>query len=95
MSRPRLTIAITAMALMAIACSGRQQQWETARRADTLEAYQQFLHRGADQGGLDAWVAFLQQGHTVEQMEAGIISSPEYFQVRGGGTNAGFLAALY
>src|SRR5262249_22556840 len=39
--------------------------------------------------------AFLQQGHTVEQMEAGIISSPEYFQVRGGGTNDGFLAALY
>jgi SPOR domain len=48
MSRPRLTIAITAMALMAIACSGRQQQWETARRADTLEAYQQFLQSYPD-----------------------------------------------
>jgi uncharacterized protein (TIGR03118 family) len=59
------------------------------------QAYQQFLHRSADQAGLSAWMAFLQQGHTVEQMEAGIIGSPEYFQTRGGGSNNGFLAALY
>jgi uncharacterized protein (TIGR03118 family) len=59
------------------------------------KAYQQFLHRSAEQGGLNGWVAFLQQGHTVEQMEAGIIGSAEYFQTRGGGTNNGFLAALY
>src|SRR5262245_12161852 len=59
------------------------------------KGYQQFLHRAADQAGLNFWVNFLQQGHTVEQMEAGLAGSPEYFQNRGGGTNAGFLAALY
>jgi uncharacterized protein (TIGR03118 family) len=59
------------------------------------KAYQQFLHRSAEPAGLSGWVAFLQQGHTVEQMEAGIVGSPEYFQIHGGGTNNGFLAALY
>jgi uncharacterized protein (TIGR03118 family) len=59
------------------------------------QAYQQFLHRSAEPAGLNGWVNFLQQGHTVEQMEAGITGSPEYFQSRGGGTNNGFLAALY
>ena len=39
---------VAAMALMVIACSGRQQQWETARRADTLDAYQQFLQTYPD-----------------------------------------------
>jgi cell division septation protein DedD len=34
---------VAAVALLVIGCSGRQQQWEAARRADTLEAYQQFL----------------------------------------------------
>ncbi len=39
----------TVIALMIVAltvasgCSRRQQEWETARRADTVEAYQQFL----------------------------------------------------
>ena len=48
MSRARLTMMVAAMALMVIACSGRQQQWETARRADTLEAYQHFLQTYPD-----------------------------------------------
>jgi SPOR domain len=48
MSRPILMIVIAAAALMVIACSGRQQQWETARRADTLEAYQKFLQSYPD-----------------------------------------------
>jgi uncharacterized protein (TIGR03118 family) len=58
-------------------------------------AYQQFLHRAADPGAVAVWTTFLLQGHTVEQMEAGIAGSPEYFQTRGGGTNAGFLGALF
>jgi SPOR domain len=48
MSRATLMITMAAMALMVIACSGRQQQWETARRADTLEAYQRFLQTYPD-----------------------------------------------
>lgn len=38
-----MTVVAAAIAFLAIGCSSRQQQWETARRADTLEAYQQFL----------------------------------------------------
>ncbi|HKE45253.1 MAG TPA: hypothetical protein VKB41_12035, partial [Steroidobacteraceae bacterium] len=38
-----VTMTVLAMALLAMACSSRQQQWETARQTDTLEAYQQFL----------------------------------------------------
>jgi uncharacterized protein (TIGR03118 family) len=59
------------------------------------KAYQQFLHRSAEPAGQTFWVNFLQQGHTVEQMEAGLVGSVEYFQNRGGGTNNGFLNALY
>ena len=43
MSRAKLTMTVAALAFFVMACSGRQQQWETARRADTLEAYQKFL----------------------------------------------------
>src|SRR5262249_54075697 len=59
------------------------------------KAYQQFLHRSAEPAGLAFWGNFLQQGHTIEQLEAGIVGSAEYFQRRGGGTNTGFLTALY
>jgi Ca2+-binding RTX toxin-like protein len=59
------------------------------------KAYQQFLHRAADPAGLSFWTNFLQQGHTIEQMDAGIVGSAEYFQTRGGGTDSGYLTALY
>jgi len=58
-------------------------------------AYQQFLQRAADPAGIAFWTNFLQQGHTVEQLDAGIVGSAEYFQTRGGGTDSGFLTALY
>ena len=78
--------------------------WERDRVSEYLDfdftvtvqkAYQQFLHRAADPAGLTFWTGFLQQGHTVEQMDAGIVGSAEYFQTRGGGTTNGFLTALY
>lgn len=59
------------------------------------DLYSRFLHRQADPGGLQAATAFLGAGGTVEQVEAIITGSPEYFQNRGGGTNDGFLNALY
>jgi hypothetical protein len=37
----------------------------------------------------------LQSGSTWEQVQEWICGSPEYFQKRGGGTNDGFLTALY
>src|SRR5262249_11236691 len=59
------------------------------------KAYQQLLQRAADPAGLAFWTGFLRQGNTIEQMDAGIVGSAEYFQTRGGGTNNGFLTALY
>jgi uncharacterized protein (TIGR03118 family) len=57
--------------------------------------YQTFLHRAADTGGLAGFTNFLAGRGTVEQLEAIIAGSDEYFQNRGGGTNDGFLTALY
>jgi probable HAF family extracellular repeat protein len=57
--------------------------------------YRRFLHRAADPVGLNGWVTFLKQGRTPEQLGTMIVSSPEYFLIRGGGTNAGFVSALY
>ncbi len=62
---------------------------------EVQKVYQQFLHRTAEPAGVTFWTDFLKQGNTVEQMEAAIVSSPEYLQNRGGGTNDGFLSALF
>ncbi|HEV3003339.1 MAG TPA: CSLREA domain-containing protein [Pirellulales bacterium] len=65
-------------------------------RAHVVESlYQTYLHRAADSGGLVSFVDFLTAGGTDEQAAAAIISSPEYFQLRGGGTTDGFLDALF
>src|SRR5207237_331630 len=53
------------------------------------------LHRVADLSGLNASVQALSTGGTDEQVQVAITGSPEYFQTRGGGTNDGFLKALY
>jgi hypothetical protein len=68
----------------------------TEYRVNEVEnAYQQLLGRPADNGGLIAFVQFLQNGGTIEQVEAMLAGSAEYFQNRGGGSNDGFLTALY
>jgi Domain of unknown function (DUF4214) len=59
------------------------------------DLYQKLLRRSADPGGLNAWVGFLNQGGTMEQLEARIIGSEEYFARRGSGNNDGFLRAAY
>jgi hypothetical protein len=65
-------------------------------RIDAVQnAYQTFLHRAADPGGLNAFVNFLATGGNIKLVDSIIIGSQEYFQVRAGGTNAGFLQALY
>ena len=50
-------------------------------------AYQQFLGRKADQGGLDYWTSQLEGGITDEQMQAGFIASPEFYNSANGGAN--------
>jgi hypothetical protein len=71
---------------------------ETSReyRTDQVQTlYQRYLKRAADPTGLANDITFLQSGGTVEQLAAVIIGSPEFFQKQGGGTNNGFLSALY
>ncbi|HUY89049.1 MAG TPA: TIGR03118 family protein [Pirellulales bacterium] len=65
------------------------------RLAEIQGLYQRYLHREADASGLAADEAFLSDGGTSEQLAAAIVSSAEYFRRRGGGTNHGFLQALY
>jgi hypothetical protein len=57
--------------------------------------YGLFLYRPADPGGLNASDQFLATGGTDEQLEAVLTGSPEYFANLGGGTEDGFLSALY
>jgi predicted outer membrane repeat protein len=56
--------------------------------------YQHYLHRQADAGGLSTFVNALAGGSTVEQVAAALVGSAEYFQLHGG-TNSGFVSALY
>ncbi len=65
------------------------------RTAQVQALFQTFLNRPADPVGLNAFTSFLLNGGTVEQLEAVLTGSAEYFQTQGGGTNAGFLSALY
>ncbi|HVC97871.1 MAG TPA: DUF4214 domain-containing protein, partial [Pirellulales bacterium] len=63
---------------------------------DKVQAlYETYLLRAPDPGGLQAWTAFLYDGGTDEELAQILVSSPEYLQSRGGGTNDGFLDALY
>src|SRR5262249_2435692 len=56
--------------------------------------YRTLLGREAEQAGLDFFVSFLRAGGTVPQLKAVLIGSAEYFQ-KNGGTNDGFVTALY
>lgn len=86
-----------------IAASGGNRQQIIAQvqncdeyRLDQTQAlFQHYLHRSPDPGAQTFGEAFLQGGHTVEQLADVLIGSPEYFRVRGGGTNDGFIDALF
>lgn len=56
--------------------------------------YQQFLLRQADPSGLAHWDQVWKQFGGPEEVIAGMISSPEFFQASGG-TNSGWVSALY
>jgi hypothetical protein len=65
-------------------------------QADLVQSvYARFLHRSAEPEALSYWTAFLGAGGTLERLEADVAGSAEYYQNRGGGTNAGFVSALY
>jgi autotransporter-associated beta strand protein len=65
-------------------------------RRDQVDAmYVKYLHRHAEEPSLTNFAMAIQGGATVEAIAAILIGSPEYFNNRGGGTNLGFLNALY
>ena len=57
--------------------------------------FQQFLHRSAEAGAVDYFSHLMSTGATREHLENIIVSSPEYFQLRGGATGDSFLNSLY
>jgi len=70
----------------------------TSPEAETLEVeqlYQLLLHRSADATGLTIFTGLLAQGDTREQIAGQIAGSAEYYGDQGGGTNDGFVTALF
>jgi uncharacterized delta-60 repeat protein len=65
------------------------------RTRQVQDFYGLLLNRSPDSTGLAAFTGFLGAGGTVDQVKASILGSGEYFTSRSGGTNDGFLAALY
>jgi hypothetical protein len=59
------------------------------------QMYATLLQRSLDDSGANTWLRFLQAGGTLKQVEEGILRSPEYYDGRGAGTDAGFLNAVY
>jgi N-acetylneuraminic acid mutarotase len=65
-------------------------------RIDEIDAlYEKYLKRAPDQVGLEANLQFLRAGGSALSVAAVLLGSAEFFDTQGGGTNAGFLAALY
>jgi uncharacterized delta-60 repeat protein len=59
------------------------------------DLYQHYLHRAPSPLDQGSWVGFVQSGASPEQVAALLIGSAEYYQTRGGNTDAGFIAAVY
>jgi hypothetical protein len=57
--------------------------------------YSDILGRAPDQGGYNHWVRFFESGGSTQEAEADFLASPEFFHKDAGGTNAGWLNAVY
>ena len=67
----------------------------TEYRQDLITSYyQQYLGRQADAGGIATFLTLFGEGASAESIQAAIIGSAE-FANRSGGSDGGFLAALY
>lgn len=80
----------TARGSVAIALTHSDEYFATIIRP----AYQKFLGRNSDPGGLTYWTARMHGGLTDEQLEAGFIGAPEYYN-HAGGTDKGWVDAMY
>ncbi|HVX12138.1 MAG TPA: NF038129 family PEP-CTERM protein [Pirellulales bacterium] len=68
---------------------------EEFQRDTVVSLYETFLGRMPDPAGQAYWTTDLYDGGTIESMSEALVSSSEYWQVRGGGTVDGFLKALF
>jgi hypothetical protein len=59
------------------------------------DLYQELLGRAVDAAGLDVHTRLLARGKSIDDVRASILGSDEFFTRRGGGTNEGFVNALY
>jgi streptogramin lyase len=66
-----------------------------ARIQIVLRVYLSFLGRGPNPQELEQGLGFLDLPGGLGQLEATVVSSQEYYRLRGLGTDEGFLAALY
>jgi hypothetical protein len=67
----------------------------TEYRAVVIQSlFNSYLGRAADSGALTYFQSLFQQGATVEEVKAQILSSSEYYS-KNGGTNFGFLVGVY
>jgi hypothetical protein len=68
---------------------------EEGLRNQVNDLYNRFLGRQADPTGLSGWVAFLRDDHSNLELSAQLIASQEYYLTQGGGTDPGFLDAVF
>ncbi|HVX62386.1 MAG TPA: beta-1,3-glucanase family protein, partial [Pirellulales bacterium] len=65
-------------------------------RTDVIKGfYTNLLHRDADAPGLAHCLQLFDEGFTSSQIKSMFYGSEEYFQVRGGGANSGFIDAVF
>ncbi|HWB08934.1 MAG TPA: DUF4214 domain-containing protein [Pirellulales bacterium] len=58
-------------------------------------AYEKYLGRAADPSGTQYWLGRIHAGLTDAQLAASLAGSLEFYMTAGGGTNVGFVDALY
>jgi hypothetical protein len=70
------------------------EQTSAYRTVEIQNAFQKLLGRAADTNSLNYFLGLMSQGTTIQTVEAIIAGSAEFYQ-NSGGTNIGFLSALY
>jgi hypothetical protein len=71
------------------------QAGDEYRATQVNQAYQTVLRRAPESASLTQGITYLASGGTLQKLEATLYGSQEYYIRFGGGTNAGYLAAVY
>ncbi len=57
-------------------------------------SYRTYLGRGADSGGKATWLAKIRDGWTIQEVQANLVASTEFYNAAGG-TNSAWVKSLY